>query len=150
MAAMSAVKESCSTSKRKAKSGCASSARSRSRNPPLSQPSGWATPKPAPPALRPAAAQYESHGSEHDERRRHPKHQHQLRDARAPAPEIADRERHPPPGIEPDQAVAQQRAEPGDQQYPAEYPADDHRSSIADHAIRADARSLFVVNGESR
>src|SRR5213082_322521 len=149
MAAMSAANGSCSTSRRKAKSGCASSARSRSRNPRLSQPSGWATPEPPSPC-RPAPARHERHAAEDDQRRRDRQQQHEFGDALAPAAQIADRERHPSPSVEPDEAVAQQRAEARDQQYPPEDAADDHRASIADRGIRADARSLFVVKGESR
>src|ERR1700733_7231283 len=43
MAATSAASVSCSTSRKRARSGCGSSARSKSRNPPSSRHYGWAT-----------------------------------------------------------------------------------------------------------
>src|SRR5205823_6348872 len=71
-------------------------------------------------------------------RRRDPERQHQFGDAVTPPVQIADRERHPAPGIEPDETVAQQRAEPGNKRHPAENAADDHLPSITDQRAGAD------------
>src|SRR4051812_14378876 len=92
--------------------------------------SGWATPETPSPALRPPPTQHERDASEYDQRRRDRQQQHQLRNAAAPAAQIADRERHPSSGVEPHEPVAQQDAEARDQQYPADDATDDHRLSI--------------------
>src|SRR4029077_127721 len=101
---------------------------------------------PAPP--RPAAAQHDQRNPEHDQRRRDPQPQHEFGNSAAPAAQIADRERYPSPGVEPNEPVAQQRAEPGDQQHPPKDAADDHRVSITDELTRADALLFYRPDGK--